>query len=230
MRKKIFTTLIFFLVAMALVSCGVPRKANIKTEPVVNITEEVADACLPLPAGETEQVSDGQSVSATASVKVETEKEPRETEKEPAAGANSHTEEPEKIKEDAFACTLSVRCDTVFDNIGKMNPEKLAILPRDGIIFPKSTVVFFAGESVFNLLTRELKKSRIHIDFTNTPMYNTVYIKGISNLYEKDCGELSGWVYFVNGQVPSYGCSQYIIQDGDDIAFVYTCDLGKDVR
>ena len=58
----------------------------------------------------------------------------------------------------------------------------------------------------------------------------TVYIKGISNLYERDCGELSGWIYMVNDKVPGYGCSQYILKDGDKIEFVYTCNLGKDVN
>ena len=90
-------------------------------------------------------------------------------------------------------------------------------------------MVFYDGESVFNVLARELKKNKIHIDFENTPMYNTVYIKGISNLYEHDCGQLSGWIYRVNGKVPGYGCSQYILKSGDKIEFVYTCDLGKDI-
>lgn len=33
-------------------------------------------------------------------------------------------------------------------------------------------------------------------------MYNSAYIEGINNLYEFDCGELSGWMYKVNGLVP----------------------------
>ena len=55
------------------------------------------------------------------------------------------------------------------------------------------------------------------------------YIEGIANLYEFDCGPLSGWMYQVNGWFPNYGCSRYQMQDGDNIAWVYTCDLGNDV-
>ena len=121
-----------------------------------------------------------------------------------------------------------MRCDVVFENISKLDEAKLSVLPQDGIIFPEGKVIFYDGESVFNVLTRELKKNRIHIDFVETPMYNTVYIRGISNLYEHDCGDLSGWIYKVNGQVPGRGCSQYILKDGDKIEFVYTCDSGKD--
>ena len=62
-----------------------------------------------------------------------------------------------------------------------------------------------------------------------TPMYGSVYVEGINNLYEFDCGELSGWMYSVNGIYPNYGCSSYILKDGDVICWVYTCDLGYDV-
>ena len=60
-------------------------------------------------------------------------------------------------------------------------------------------------------------------------MYNSAYIEGINNLYEFDCGELSGWMYSVNDWYPNYGCSCYTVQPGDVICWVYTCDLGQDV-
>ena len=56
-----------------------------------------------------------------------------------------------------------------------------------------------------------------------------LYIEGIGNLYEFDCGAESGWMYAVNGWFPNYGCSQYALQDGDTVTWVYTCDLGRDV-
>ena len=60
-------------------------------------------------------------------------------------------------------------------------------------------------------------------------LYNTAYIEGIANLYEFDCGELSGWMYRVNGEFPNVGCSLYKLKDGDTVEWVYTCDLGRDV-
>lgn len=74
-----------------------------------------------------------------------------------------------------------------------------------------------------------MKKNRIHMEFENTPMYNSNYIEGIGNLYEFDCGDLSGWTYSVNGWFPNYGCSRYKLKDGDKIQWRYTCDLGRDV-
>lgn len=67
------------------------------------------------------------------------------------------------------------------------------------------------------------------MDFSNTPMYNPAYIEGIRNLYEFDCGELSGWMYKVNERFPNYGCSRCQLSDGDVICWEYTCGLGVDV-
>lgn len=127
-------------------------------------------------------------------------------------------------------CTLSVRCDTILDNMEWLDPEKTELVPEDGVIFPATEVTFYEGESVFNVLQREMKKASIHMEFSDTPMYNSAYIEGIHNLYEFDCGELSGWMYKVNGWFPNYGCSRYQLQEGDVVEWVYTCTLGVDVE
>lgn len=126
-------------------------------------------------------------------------------------------------------CTLSVRCDTILNNMDWLDKEKVELVPEDGVIFATKTVTFYEGESVFNVLQREMKKAKIHMEFANTPMYNSVYIEGINNLYEFDCGELSGWMYKVNNWFPNYGCSRYQLKEGDVIEWVYTCNLGVDV-
>ncbi len=139
------------------------------------------------------------------------------------------TEKIEETEEDTvneLSCTLSVKCDAIIDNIEMLNPEKRDIVPQNGVIFAEQTVVFYEDESVFNLLVREMKKNKIHLEFVNTPIYNSAYIESIANLYEKDCGKNSGWLYLVNGQSPSYGCSNYKLKEGDKVEWVYFCDLG----
>ena len=126
-------------------------------------------------------------------------------------------------------CTLSVTCTTILNNWERLNPEKVDIVPKDGIIYPEQAVTFYEGESVFYVLLREMKKERIHLEFSNAAIYSSAYIEGISNIYEFDCGELSGWMYKVNGQFPNYGCSKYILKEGDNVEWIYTCDLGKDI-
>ncbi len=139
--------------------------------------------------------------------------------------------EPEnaEISDKELKCTLSVRCDTVLLNMDWLEPEKMQIIPQDGIIFKEQSVTFYEGESVFDVLFREMKNNKIHMEFVNTPIYNSVYIEGINNLYEFDCGELSGWMYKVNDWFPNYGCSRYQLKSGDEIEWVYTCNLGIDV-
>lgn len=166
----------------------------------------------------------------------------QETGADPAAGTDPYGTEPvpagnplpvepqdAEVSASTYTCTLSVRCDTILDNLDWLVPEKVELVPEDGVIFPASTVTFYEGESVFNVLQREMKKAGIHLEFENTPMYNSAYIEGICNLYEFDCGERSGWMYKVNGWFPNYGCSRYQLKDGDVVEWVYSCDQGADV-
>ena len=140
--------------------------------------------------------------------------------------------EPEETKPDTSqqaTCTISISCATILDNMDLCDPEKRELVPEDGWILKPTVVTFYEGESVFNVLQRTCKQQKIHMEFSNTPIYNSAYIEGIHNLYEFDVGNLSGWMYKVNGWFPNYGCSRYQLKDGDVIEWVYTCDLGYDV-
>ena len=134
-----------------------------------------------------------------------------------------------EISDTAYACTLSISCASILDHMDWLDPEKVELVPEDGWILEPTAVTFYEGESVFNVLQRTCKQQGIHMEFVNTPMYNSAYIEGIHNLYEFDCGELSGWMYQVNGWFPNYGCSRYQLQDGDVVEWEYTCDLGVDI-
>ena len=129
----------------------------------------------------------------------------------------------------AYTCTISISCSTILNNMDLCDPAKVDLVPADGWILQPITVTFYEGESVFNVLQRVCKQQKIHMEFENTPIYNSAYIEGINNLYEFDVGELSGWMYQVNGWFPNYGCSRYGLKNGDVINWVYTCDLGFDV-
>ena len=130
---------------------------------------------------------------------------------------------------DAFTVTLTVRCVTVLDNMDLLKKDKRELVPDDGLIFHATEVTAYHGESLFNVFLREMKKAKIHMAFRNTPIYNSAYIEAVNNLYAFDAGELSGWMYCVNGAYPSYGCSRYLLEPGDEIVWNYTCDLGRDL-
>lgn len=139
--------------------------------------------------------------------------------------------EPEdaEITDTAYTCTVSISCAAILAHMDWLDGEKTELVPEDGWILPPAETTFYEGESVFHVLRRVCKQQKIHMEFQNTPIYNSAYIEGIGNLYEFDCGEQSGWMYSVNGWFPNYGCSRYALQPGDRVEWVYTCELGADV-
>lgn len=76
---------------------------------------------------------------------------------------------------------------------------------------------------IIALLKRVLNNNEIHYEFVQNHMYKTAYIEGIGYIYEFDCGDMSGWLYYVNGKSPSVGCSLYYLKSGDEILFYYIC-------
>lgn len=138
-------------------------------------------------------------------------------------------EDQEVDKGNTLTCTFSIECSTILNNLDQLEPDKLEMVPSSGTILATTTVTFYEGESVYDVLQRVCKENGIHMEASWTPIYNSAYVEGIHNLYEFDCGNLSGWMYRVNGWYPNYGCSRYQLQDGDVVEWRYTCDLGNDI-
>ncbi len=125
---------------------------------------------------------------------------------------------------ETFNVSLIITCETLLNNLDKLDPAKHTLVPEDGIIYANYELEANAGESVFDILLRTTRENKIHMEFVDTPMYNSAYIEGINNLYEFDAGNMSGWTYRVNEWFPNYGCSKYEVQEGDIIEWIYTCE------
>lgn len=148
----------------------------------------------------------------------------------PSTPPSNNTEKPAPKPELAAQyVTLSITCNTLLDNMDKVDDSKKGIIPSNGVILGEQKVEIKEGESVFEVLLRVTREKRIHLDFVESPVYNSAYIRGIQNLYEFDGGDLSGWMYSVNGVFPNKGCSRINVKNGDRIEWKYTCDLGKDL-
>ena len=135
------------------------------------------------------------------------------------------------IKEDSETIYLTIRCDTILGNWSDLDPalkyEKY--VPSDGVILMRTEYVLRKGDTVYDVLDRAIRHNQIQMECIYSQNYGSVYVQGINHLYEFSCGELSGWMYMVNGEFPNYGCSKYELKDGDEIVWCYTCDLGRDV-
>ena len=127
-------------------------------------------------------------------------------------------------------CTISIDCETILNNKDKLSENALKFVPSTGTILP-TTEYYIENENttVFDVLKKVCRDNNIHLEFSYTPAYHSSYIEGIANLYERDCGSLSGWMYSVNGEYPNVGCSEVTVKNGDVIRWRYTCDLGWDV-
>lgn len=116
--------------------------------------------------------------------------------------------------------TMTIRCDTV--------AGQAEHIPSDGVVLPETVFDIQEGDTVYTILTEAAQTYGIQID--NQGSERLVYIAGIGYLYEFDFGQYSGWVYHVNGDTPGVGAGEYVLEDGDVIRWLYTCNLGQDVE
>lgn len=135
------------------------------------------------------------------------------------------------IKDDSETITISIRCDTVLDNWAQLddNLKYEKYVPQSGIILDDYVMVLRKDDTVYDVLNRAVRHHKIQTECVYSANYGSIYVQGINQLYEFSCGELSGWMYKVNGVFPNYGCSKYALKNGDVVEWVYTCDLGRDV-
>lgn len=115
--------------------------------------------------------------------------------------------------------TLEIRCDTL--------PAGTPGVPADGALLPCTAFPLYPGDTVYDILTRAARQYRIPLDARGGQ--GMMYLAGIHYLYEQAHGELSGWMYFVNGQSASQSCDQLLLSDGDSILWAYTCEMGADL-
>ena len=214
----------------------VQKMEEVKVESELNGDEEFTKLTFPVTeTGDNYYLLGGKSQTATKDVKIEEEKK---EDKDNIATEESKLknkeevapkEKPEENSKSKHTCTISIECGTILDNWSNLNKNKAEFVPQDGWIMGSTTVEFNEGDTVYDVLTKACKESKILMEASYTPMYGSYYIEGINQLYEFDCGNLSGWMYRVNGWYPNYGCSKYEVSDGDNIEWKYTCDLGRDV-
>lgn len=142
----------------------------------------------------------------------------------PQAPAASVPSVPQTIQ-----VSLAIDCKTAVQNWSKITSTKQdhRIVPADGIILPQTTARVNSGKTVYDLLVAVCEQHGIQMEHKGSSLGQ--YIEGINNLYEFDVGPLSGWDYEVNGVIPGYAVSQYVLKTGDAVQFRYTCDLGNDL-
>ena len=100
---------------------------------------------------------------------------------------------------------------------------------RDFRGLPVTSFDIEKGDTVYDVLTDAAQTYGLQIDARGGSK-SMIYVAGINYLYEFDFGDLSGWVYHVNGISPSRNSGDYVLSDGDVIEWLYTCELGHDLN
>lgn len=228
-RRKILAALLALLL-LALCACSAKTEPAPAAQQEETVQQETA-APQTQPRPEKNETAPAQEAAQLTPSQEQADETAEAAPAEPEVRAPMDEQpEPQPAAQDMpLTCTISINCATILDHPDDLDPEKLELVPADGWILAPVEVAFTQGQSVFDVLLDTVKANAVHMEYQNSPMYKTAYIEGIGNLYEFDCGELSGWMYRVNGWFPNYGCSRYAVQAGDVIEWLYTCDLGSDI-
>ncbi|MBQ7957523.1 MAG: DUF4430 domain-containing protein [Clostridia bacterium] len=217
--KKILPLILCFILLFS--GCGltvekVDNSATTALQEETTVTDEITETS----SSETEEKSNESTTVKESTTKSEVTQKTENTTK---------IKKPETTTKKQNTCTFVIECKTILNNIENLKESKKEFLPADGVILKKTTVTFEDGETVFDVLKKVCKENNVQLESSYTPGYDNYYIEGINQIYEKDCGTKSGWMYCVNGTFPNYGCSDYKLKNGDEIKFLYTCDLGADI-
>lgn len=115
---------------------------------------------------------------------------------------------------------IEIDCSDILQNYEKLD-ESLKdekYVPSDGKILETIEVSAQEGDSALDVLKRAAKEHNIQLDTEQG------YAKGINYIYEKSCGEMSGWIYEVNNEPIM---TEYTVSEGDLISWIYICDFSQ---
>lgn len=105
------------------------------------------------------------------------------------------------------------------------NLATLSIRSDSGMILGTTEVEVQGSDTVFTVLSRTVKSKGIQME--SEGVGPSVYVMGINNLYEKDRGPRSGWMYRVNGVYLNVSAGAASVKNGDKIEWVYTTNGEK---
>ncbi len=225
--KKCSLLLLSVLIALSLCACQTATESDEVT------IDQTTDEYSFVPEESTavkvsiieETTTDGGSVKADnttvqSTIAVPKTSQVETTTKQPVTTTIAATEK----KSDSV--TIAINCASILENRDKLKKGKEYFVPSDGVILPASEVEIKEGDTAFDILKKVCADHSIQLEYTYSAGFGTYYVEGIHQLYEKDCGGKSGWLYRVNGEFPSVGSSSCELHDGDTVEFLYTCDMG----
>lgn len=83
------------------------------------------------------------------------------------------------------------------------------------------------GATVYHLLKKVAQENNIEVIGLEKGYVKAMTYQG-NTFSEFDKGTSSGWLYYVNDELPSVGMTDYVLKEGDTVHFKYTADYTKE--
>lgn len=162
--------------------------------------------------------SDNKTVKKSKSDNNKTDKNNKADQKKDKNHENKKDDNSEYI-----TCNVSIDCTSVRDKLDLLKPSVRKHIPASGIILKESKIKVKKSSNAYDVLVTACKLNKIAYDAEYSKVYSSTYVKGIGYLYEKMAGDMSGWLYLVNGKTANVGASRYTVNEGDTVSWTYTC-------
>ncbi|MDE6470731.1 MAG: DUF4430 domain-containing protein [Eubacterium sp.] len=120
-----------------------------------------------------------------------------------------------------ITCSVTIECTSVLDNMDELKAGHEDYVPSDGYIISNYSVTLPDDSTAYDAAKAACENRGVTMNVVSSSYGK--YIAGFNNIDEKDCGNQSGWLYFVNGKSPSKSCNKYTLSNGDNVVFSYTC-------
>lgn len=234
-KRKLSLALAVILIISIFAGCSAQKTETDSTKDDTTITQTVS--------AETEQTSQKENESETTDKQVEdttdkttesnsassaSKEKKKEQTKSKSSGAAKTTQKKttpttakttKKPESTVSTCTLTIECTAVLDNMSSLKAGHEKYVPDDGYILSNKKMTVSKGDTVYDVLKEACSENGIRLTASNSTF--GIYVSGINNIDEKDCGKNSGWTYWVNGNMPMVTCGKYTVNNGDEIKFSY---------
>ena len=116
-----------------------------------------------------------------------------------------------EISGETIECDLEITC---YNIAGQKD-----YVPKDGVILERTTITIGKGMTAMDQLAIAARKYQIQLDLKPD------YVMAIGYIYEKEFGDMSGWMYKVNGESASVNATSMVLKDGDFVEWYFTTYL-----
>lgn len=148
-----------------------------------------------------------------------TTENPSNAKTDTSTSSDSPTTPVEELEQKQYV-TISIDMKNILNHMDLVNDSAKRFVVSSGTVLSSTQISFTKGETVYSILQRICQEKGIPI------VANQGYINSIHNIGEFDAGKTSGWLYTVNGEIPSVGSSGYRVKENDVIAWRYTVIQG----